>query len=218
MKRRTGATTALVICLALGSRAKAQEPPPSIGPFVVDLHGTFPMFPNDLLQLAESRGLKLAELPGLGLGVDIGAHVYLLKWRAITFGIGGELTFGRARSMPPTAAGQTTALRPVAERFTSVAPQLSFNFGTGHGWSYLSGGIGTSVWSIHPDGEEPGEADLARLRTINYGGGARWFAKSHLAFSLDVRFYAIDPGAPEFGFPGSPRTTLMMIGAGVSVK
>ena len=218
MRQLGAATTALIICLTLGSRADAQEPPPPIGPFVVDLHGTFPMFPNDLLELAKSRGLSLAELPGHGLGVDVGVHVYLLKWRAITFGLGGELTFGRARSMPPTVAGQTTSLRPVAERFTSVAPQLSFNFGTGHGWSYLSGGIGQSVWSIHVEGEEPGPADLARLKTINYGGGARWFAKQHLAFSLDIRFYAIDPGAPEFAFPGSPRTTLMVIGAGVSVK
>jgi hypothetical protein len=147
----------------------------------------------------------------------VGAHVYLLKWRAVTFGIGGELTFGRAHSTPSTAAGQTRVLRPVRERFTSVAPQLSFNFGTGHGWSYLSGGIGRSVWSIHPDGAEPGEADLEQLKTINYGGGARWFAKQHLAFSLDIRFYAIDPGTP-FASTGSPRTTLMIFGAGVSVK
>ena len=218
MRPLGAATTALIIIVfTLGSRAYAQEPPP-IGPFVVDLHGTFPMFPSDLLELAESRGLSLAELPGHGVGVDVGAHVYLLKWRAITFGLGGELTFGRAHSTPPAVAGQATLLRPVTERFTSVAPQLSFNFGTGHGWSYLSGGIGQSVWSIHVEGEEPGPADLARLKTINYGGGARWFAKQHLAFSLDVRFYAIDPGTPEFAFPGSPRTTLMIIGAGVSVK
>ena len=216
MRQLGPAIAALVICLTLCSSAHAQEPP--IGPFVVDLHGTFPMFPNDLLDLAESRGLSLAELPGVGVGVDVGAHVYLLKWRAITFGVGGELTIGRARSTPPTVGRQTTSLRPVTERFTSVAPQFSFNFGTGRGWSYLSGGIGASVWSIHPDGEEPGQADLARLRTINYGGGARWFAKPHLAFSLDVRFYAIDPGAPESGFPGSPRTTLMIICAGVSGK
>ena len=136
MRQCAAATIALIACLTLCSRAHAQEPPPPIGPFVVDLRGTFPMFPNDLLKLAESRGLSLAELPGLGVGVDVGAHVYLLKWRTITFGIGGELTFGRAHSTPPTVAGQPTFVRPVTERFMSVAPQLSFNFGTGHGWSY----------------------------------------------------------------------------------
>jgi len=218
MKQFAGAPLALVMCLTFCSRARAQEPPPRLGPFVVDFHGTFPTFPNDVVPLANSRGLSLAELPGLGIGVDMGAHVYLLKWRAVTFGLGGEVTFGRAHSTPSTAAGQTTVLLPVTERFLSAAPQLSFNFGTGHGWSYLSGGIGKSVWSIHPDGEEPGEADLEPLKTINYGGGARWFAKQHLAFSFDIRFYAIDPGTPQFALPGTPRTTLMIMGAGISVK
>ena len=218
MRQVAGATLALLMCLTCSSRARAQEPPPRIGPFVVDLHGTFPMFPNDVPQLAGSRGLSLAELPGLGIGVDMGAHVYLLKWRAMTVGVGGQLTFGRAHSTPSAAAGQSLGLRSVRERFVSGAPQISFNFGTGHGWSYLSGGIGKSVWSLHPDGTEPGEADLERLKTINYGGGARWFAKQHLAFSFDIRFYAINPGTSLFGFPGSPRTRLMIIGAGVSVK
>ena len=67
-------------------------------------------------------------------------------------------------------------------------------------------------------GQENAPADDEPLKTINYGGGARWFAKKHLAFSFDVRFYAIDPGTPYFGFPGSPRATLLIIGAGVSVK
>jgi hypothetical protein len=25
---------------------------------------------------------------------------------------------------------------------TTITPQLSFNFGTGNGWSYISGGLG----------------------------------------------------------------------------
>jgi hypothetical protein len=42
--------------------------------------------------------------------------------------------------------------------------------------------------------------------------------KSHLAFSFDVRFYAINPGAASNEFPGTPRTTLLVIGAGMSLK
>ena len=43
--------------------------------------------------------------------------------------------------------------------------------------------------------------------------------KRHLAFSFDVRFNAINPGTPFFaGALGSPRTTLLVIGAGVSVR
>ena len=62
--------------------------------------------------------------------------------------------------------------------------------------------------------------DAERLKTIDYGGGARWFAKPHLAFSFDVRFYAINPS--HFRQPGWPeqvlRTTLFVVGAGVSIK
>ncbi|MQA30474.1 MAG: hypothetical protein GEU82_11665 [Luteitalea sp.] len=203
------------MCAAPASAA-AQDPPPRIGPFVVDLHGTVPMFPDDP-QLAESRALNLRELPGAGLGVHAGAHVYVLRWRALTIGLGGSLTLARSHS----AATQLSAVetgRAVTERFTHVAPELSFNFGTGHGWSYISGGIGPGVWSVVPDGQPPAPGDEERLQTINYGGGARWFAKPHLAFSFDVRFYAINPGTPRGALPGSPRHTLLILGAGISVK
>ena len=60
--------------------------------------------------------------------------------------------------------------------------------------------------------------DVERLKTIDYGGGARWFAKRHLAFSFDVRFYAINPSTPVNGLPPSPRTRLFVVGAGVSIK
>ena len=95
---------------------------------------------------------------------------------------------------------------------------VSFNFGDGDGWSYLSGGIGTSTWSLVPDGLPPAAPDTEHLKTINYGGGGRWFIKRHLAFSFDVRFYAIEPTTPIPGHPSGPRTTLLIMGAGVSVK
>ena len=206
---------AIAIVPVLCARADAQDAPPRIGPFVVDVRGTVPQFSNDLA-LAQSRGLTQFELPGIGLGVAAGAHLYPLKWRAITFGIGGELAMARSHSTPPDA--EQNLRRAVTERFTSIAPQLSFNFGSGNGWSYISGGIGPSIRSIVPDGQQPKPADEERLRTINYGAGARWFAKKHLAFNFDVRVYAIDPGTPQAGFPGSPPATLLIMGAGVSVK
>lgn len=217
---RTGRRLAVCIVFvwcAIGRPSRAQEPPPRIGPFVIDLHGTVPQFP-DALPLARSRGLAQAELPGLGLGVDVGAHLYVFKWRVITFGLGGELTSARAHATPPTVQGQPSLLRAVTERFTSIAPQISFNFGTGAGWSYLSGGIGQSTWSIVLDTQKATPADEEGLKTINYGGGARWFVKEHLAFSFDVRLYAINPGSPQGAQPGSPRTTLLVVGAGVSIK
>jgi hypothetical protein len=200
------------VVLAVCPRAFAQPPSPRIGPFVVDLRGTFPNFPTSA-GLAESRGIAATDLPGLGIGVQVGAHLYFFKFKAITFGIGGELMTSRAHS-----TAQAAGLPSVTEHFTSLAPQLSFNFGSSKGWSYLSGGISASKWSIVPDGSAPLPVDEERLKTINYGGGARWFAKQHLAFTFDVRFYAINPSTSFTGFPPSPRTTLLVIGAGVSVR
>ena len=206
----------LVALFALASSsAAAQEPPPPIGPFVIDLHGTFPRFPSDSSQLALSRGLSVAQLPGSGLGVQASAHLYFLRLKAITFGIGAEVATARSSQTPDP----TSTLAPTEERFSTFSPQLSFNFGNGHGWSYLSGGLGRSNWAIVPVGAEQGPADLEVLKTLNYGGGARWFARPHLAFSLDVRIYVISPGTPYFeGAAGGPRTNLLVIGAGISVK
>jgi hypothetical protein len=210
----------ILLCIAalLTARsARAQEPPPKIGPFAIDLQGTIPRFPSDSDQLAQSRGLVVNELPGTGLGLHTGAHVYLLTWKAVTFGLGVDLTLARAHQQAPQI-GENTFARAVTERFTHVAPQLSFNFGDGDGWSYISGGIGTSTWSVVPDGQLAKDPDVERLKTINYGGGARWFIKRHLAFSFDVRFYAVDPSTPILQLPNGPRTTLLIMGAGISVK
>jgi hypothetical protein len=221
MRRLTLVTFAFV--LASASFARAQAPPPRIGPFAFDLHGTFARFPTDQDQLFESRGLtSLLELPGGGFGIQVGAHVYPLHFKAVTFGIGGEFAAARSSQTPPAGAIDPTTglpLKATQERFSTVSPQLSLNFGTGHGWSYLSAGLGTSNHALVPEGQEGFPGDSEALRTLNYGGGARWFAKSHLAFSLDVRIYNVAPGTSYLaGAPGAPRMTLLVIGAGVSLK
>jgi hypothetical protein len=207
---------AFIIAAVHPVAARGQDEPPRIGPFVLDVRGSSPAFPDDA-QLAQSRGLSVDELPGRGLGLDAGAHLYLFKWRVITFGVGGQMTFARATSGEVVQDGAVIA-RPVTSWFTSFTPQLSFNFGTGDGWSYLSGGLGRASWSVVPVGAPMLEADQERLKTVNYGGGARWFIKRHVAFTLDVRFHDLDPGTPRGGRPGSPRARLVIIGAGVSLK
>jgi hypothetical protein len=201
----------LAIVPGAGMRADAQDPPPPIGPLVIDLRGTFPKFPGGAA-LADSRGLPPSALPGRGIGVEAGAHVYLLTLGVVTVGLGGQVLLVRSRATPELP------LRAVTARFTSLAQQLSFNFGTGDGWSYISGGIGTSLWSIVPDGGDPQTADEVWVRTFNYGGGARWFVKPRVAFHIDVRMHAIDPGPPQPALPGSPRTNLLTMGVGFSVR
>ena len=83
----------------------------------------------------------------------------------------------------------------------------------------MSGGVGRSVWSLHETGQLASSSDVEPLPTVNYGGGARWFIKKHLAFSLDVRFYQMQPGTPVPPLVvGSPRTQMFIVGAGVSLK
>jgi len=120
----------------------------------------------------------------------------------------------RSSSTPP----EGTTFASVSERLTSGDAQVSFNFGSAHGWSYLSGGIGRSQWSIVPAGQAATSADAETLPTANYGGGAHWSIKRYLGFSIDVRLYEIQPGTPTSIGPGSPRTRLLVVGAGLFLK
>src|SRR5947207_1531395 len=86
----------LVITSVGATRADAQDAPPRVGPFVIDLHGIIPLFPSDSDQLATSRGLNVTELPGRGYGGQIGIHVYFLHWKALTVGVGGEAILARS--------------------------------------------------------------------------------------------------------------------------
>jgi hypothetical protein len=216
MRGAVGLSLALAIVAVASATAHAQDQPPPIGPFVIDLRGSFSRFPADQ-GLADSRGLGVNELPGPGFGVDAGAHVYPLRWGVVTFGFGAQVTAVRARSSGSDAGGVAVE-RPVTGRFLSLAPQLSFNFGSGNGWSYISGGVGPAAVSLVPDGQGSSSSDDERLTTLNYGAGARWFTRPHLAFTLDVRFYAMPAGTPRAGFQGSPPVTVFVAGAGISLK
>src|SRR5262245_21614909 len=117
-------TSLVFVIAAVHPRAvRGQDQPPRIGPFVVDVRGTAPNFPSDPL-LAQSRGLSVDELPGRGLGLDAGAHVYLFKWRVITFGAGAQMTLARASS-PAVVQNGVETLRAVTSWFTAFTPQLS---------------------------------------------------------------------------------------------
>ena len=199
------------LAAAVAPVAGAQDPPPKIGLIAVDLHGTIPRFPENET-LALSRAMLVDELPGVGLGLHGGIHIYPFRFKAVTFGFGVDATIARAHQSAPQRSEEAFG-RAATETFSHVAPEISFNFGTGDGWSYVSGGIGPGVWSVVPEGGPTLAANSERLQTINYGGGARWFIKRHLAFSVDARFYAVNPSTPADGLPGGPRETLLFVGA-----
>ena len=214
--RRLGASTCAIAWLLtspLTATAQGVEP---IGRFVVDVRGSIPLYGQNE-QLAANKGLFPFQLPSRGLGIDVGGHLYPLRWRWITFGVGISLL----TSAGERAAGESDPVvdGPTARTtFSAVSPQLSFNFGSKEGWSYLSGGLGTSQLTISTESGQ-GSGSRRPARTLNYGGGVRWFVKRHLAFTLDLRFYAISPQlAAEAGGAATPRMTLMVVSSGVSFK
>lgn len=186
-----------------------------IGPFAVDIRGAFPRYgPTE--ELAAPYAVRAADLPSHGLGLDLGAHWYPLKWRNITFGIGGTVLFSSGRQ-GPTIVEEVVTGHDVDITFTALSPQVSFNFGSGKGWSYVSGGLGYSTMTIATEKIAALETQPSR-KTINYGGGARWFSRKHLAFTLDVRFYAVNPQEQMDDVKTAPRMTLLVLSAGVSFK
>jgi hypothetical protein len=208
--------TGLALWLAPG-RGAAQDPPPPLPLVALDVRASVPKFSTEP-ELAESRALLPSQLPGRGLGAEVGLHLYLFKLKAVTVGVGGQLTVARGTvSARENDAGQVV-LDGVTERYRSGTPQLSLNFGDGEGWSYLSGGVGLAQRVLVQTGAELTAIDEERLRVVNYGGGARWFMTPHVAFTFDVRFHDIDPGTPLFDRPASPRSRLLIISAGASFK
>ena len=184
-----------------------------IGRFVVDVRGSITPFGHNP-EFAAPRGFDDSVTPGLGLGFEAGGHVYLYRWRVITFGLGGSVhaSLGDrgASDLDVDADGPT-----LRQQLVAVSPQLSFNFGGRDGWSYISGGLGNSRLSLFALGTDNTQR---QTRTLNYGGGARWFTSDHVAFSLDLRFYALTPLKQTGTEPGSPRMTVMVFSIGASFR
>jgi len=218
--RTIGLRVSIIACLlgcCLTSTGGAQElSEQPITRYALDLRAALPKVPADNA-LAAPYGLSGTNLPGFGLGADIGGHVYPLRWKAITFGIGVSGTVGRSQTTALVVQADNTTIREkVTARFSAISPQISFNFGSAAGWSYLSGGIGTSRLAIEtPD--TAGDVSPKR-KTINYGGGGRWFVRDRMAVTFDVRFYAMNPIPAAENVKQSPRLRMLVISVGISVR
>jgi hypothetical protein len=167
-------------------------------------------------------------VPSRGYGVDAGGHLYLLQLGPARVGIGATWLRARGTASPggARASASTPAITPdVQTLLTAVGSQLSLNFGSRAGWSYLSAGVGRAQLSTRASSfaDEDDDDEIMPARrvdhdsrsAINFGGGARWFAKPRLAFSFDVRFHMIGAGGGEAPTPG---TTLLAASAGVSLR
>ena len=222
---------------ATAAQAQGSDAP---GPYVVDLRagvgalpraaGLFPDVPSGTL------------VATAGLAFDAGGHVYLIRLGPARIGIGASVMRASGETSPaPAPSGFTSsmAVPSVHTRITTIAPQLSFNFGTSEGWSYISAGIGpakarttaSAFTTSSRDGAvttddgavttddgavtTEGSALSRSLRDINVGGGARWFTHRHLAISFDVRFHVVSDTGGETPIP---RTTLVVVTGGMSLR
>lgn len=197
--------------------AAAQEPEKEpIGRFAIDARVALPRFPEDAATVTALSVTK-ENMPTRGLGLAAGVHVYPARKGRVALGIGGEWLLSRgSKTLDPEEEGGASG-PTVTTGFSALSPQVSLNFGGRDGWSYVSGGIGwvkfTTELEDAPVADAPG-----RTRAINYGGGARWFAKEHVAFTFDLRFYRIDAQEASTGRPAYGGRRLMVFSAGISLK
>jgi len=212
---RTARWLWLMALLFPAADAAAQPTTGPIPRFVVDARGSLARFKQDTA-VASALQVDSTSLPTFGLGVTVGGHLYVLRTRKITIGLGGEMVLARDSSTVEVEEGADEG-PTVTTRLSGFAPQISFNFGRDEGWSYISGGLGTARMTTERS-DVAVAGSPSRTRMLNYGGGARFFNSPHLAFTFDIRFYAISPREATTTVPGYPRAKFMVLSAGVAFK
>jgi hypothetical protein len=204
-----------LVAVCLPDAAAAQPPRQPIPPVVLDVRGAIGLLGQSNASAAD-LGRVAADLPSKGLGLVTGIHVYPIRRPAWGLGIGGELIWTRARQAVVLIEDEMEIAGPtIARRLDGMSAQLSLNFGHRDGWSYLSGGLGPLAFDTWDDASTP---DGVRATTLNYGGGARWFTRPHLAVGFDVRFYATRPATSGVVVAARDRQTVMVVSVGISVR
>ena len=147
--KRVGPAVLVAMAMALGvPRATAQEPEKEpIGRFAADVRIALPRFPDDA-SAATALGVTTEHLPSHGLGLAAGLNFYPARLGKVTLGIGGEwLVFSRGTKTLDAETDGTASGPAVTTEFSVLSPQISLNFGSRNGWSYLSGGIGWAAFT-----------------------------------------------------------------------
>ena len=127
---------ALLFCLTLASPAAAQQKEP-IGPFAIDVRGAFGRHKAEP-SVATDLDVTATNLPTRTFGLVGGAHVYPLRSRRVTLGIGGNFVSTRgSRSVVIETANTPEPVRGpvIRRRFVTFSPEISLNFGHRRGWT-----------------------------------------------------------------------------------
>lgn len=203
-------------CVSVAStpaRAQVVRPIPAA---VFDIRGFYSGLGQDPIT-AKALGIEATTMPKRGLGGVAALHFYPVRGKKISLGLGGEgiLARGHAQQKDPDTKLPTAAA--VNQRLLGLAGMISLNFGHRNGWSYLTAGMGPLSFVTYTGDTKPTDP-APRKRTLNMGGGARWFSNAHVAFTFDVRYYLTRPEDPIAGYPGRQRVKLTVLSAGISFK
>ena len=190
-------------------------PPKPMTAFVVDVRGAMAALKQEATMAAD-LAVPTEELPSRALGFVIGAHVYPVRRKSFALGVGAELLRVRGSNTIEALLEDGEDGPTIKARWNHFSPQVSFNFGARDGWSYLTVGLGRSTFTT--DLEEAPQEDGDAVRTLNYGGGARWFMKKHLAFTFDIRFYSLNAQEAVDGRIATPKMRLRVLSAGISLR
>jgi hypothetical protein len=189
--------------------ARAQGVPAPPGPYVFDVRGVSGGLPQDAAFFPPFDAATV--VPSRGTGFDVGGHIYFGRLRGARLGFGANLLNVRGKAAPPAVENSTGA--PVVRvDLRTVAPQLSFNFGTADGWSYLGGGVGFTTVIARALNLTDARRESGSVLTINAGAGARWFVRRRFAVGFDLRLHRLAAADAR------PASMLLSISAGVSLR
>jgi hypothetical protein len=174
--------------------AAAQGVPAPPGPYVVDVRGVSSGLPQGAVLLPPVPAETL--VPSRGNGFDVGGHIYVGRFRGAHLGFGASLISVSGNAVQPRTTSAATTSAPsgpseVRVALRTIAPQVSLNFGTKDGWSYLSAGVGITEVDARTVDVVELSGDSGRVMTINAGGGARWFVRRRLAVGFDARLHRL---------------------------
>jgi len=199
----------------------AQNTPGPPRPYVLDVRGTTVALPEGAAFLPPVSITAL--VPSRAFGVDAGGHLYIANWRHARVGVGASVLVARGTALDVN----------ITERI--VAPQLSLNWGTANGWSYLSTGAGPGHVESHrvtpastntsgastsspAASSSPIDAVTVNVLAINFGGGARWFISRRMAVGFDIRLHKIGSGTAKPTGAATPGAMLLAASAGLSFR
>jgi hypothetical protein len=205
----------VVLCVLAGpSLARAQ----SVGrlpPFVFDLRFSYPSLGQDPVT-AGQIGQDPFTLPARGLGGVAGVHVYPFRGTRMALGFGGEGLLVRASAQEESESGQPVGFA-VRQQIRGFSGNFSLNFGDRNGWSYLTAGMGPTIFRTYLGETAPTDPAPGKM-TLNMGGGARWFMSAHVAITFDLRFYLFRPEDQTAAYPGRQRYRMLMLAGGLGFK